>query len=58
MRAWRFHEYGGPDVMRLEEVPIPQPGKGEVLVRVAAASVNPVDWKIREGMLRRAFEGG
>ncbi|GAC1448182.1 MAG: NADP-dependent oxidoreductase [Desulfuromonadaceae bacterium] len=51
MNAVRIHRYGGPEVLVYEEVPIPQPEKGEVLVRVEAASVNPVDWKVREGHL-------
>jgi NADPH:quinone reductase-like Zn-dependent oxidoreductase len=49
MRAARFHEYGDPEVLVIEEVPIPTPGTGEVLVTVRAAGVNPVDWKIRRG---------
>src|SRR5579862_1734792 len=40
---------GGPEVYRIGEVPIPEPGEGEVLVRVDGAGMNPVDWKIREG---------
>jgi NADPH:quinone reductase-like Zn-dependent oxidoreductase len=52
MQAVRFHEYGPPDVLRLEDAPEPQPGAGEVLVRVAAAGVNPIDWKLRAGYLR------
>lgn len=51
MKAIRIHSFGGPDVLRLEEIPIPEPKPDEVLVRVNAASVNPVDWKIREGHL-------
>ena len=52
MRAVRMHGYGGPDQLVLDQVPRPEPGAGQVLVRVQAASVNPVDWKIREGMLK------
>lgn len=51
-RAIRFHDYGGPEVMQLEEIPKPAPKDGEILVRVHAMGVNPVDWKIREGMVR------
>src|SRR5580692_8313970 len=51
MKAVRIHSFGGPDVLRLEEVPKPEPKPGEVLVRLHAAGVNPVDWKIREGHL-------
>jgi len=49
MRAVRQHALGGPDVLVLEDVPRPEPGPTEVLVRVAAAGVNPVDWKVRRG---------
>jgi len=52
MLAVRMHRYGGPDVLFYEEVPRPRPEEGELLVRVEAAAVNPVDWKIREGYLR------
>ena len=47
MRAIRQDSLGGPDVLRLVEVPAPEPAPTEVLVRVAAAGVNPVDWKTR-----------
>ena len=40
MQAIRFHEYGPPDVLRLEDAPRPEPGEGEVLVRVRTAGVN------------------
>jgi D-arabinose 1-dehydrogenase-like Zn-dependent alcohol dehydrogenase len=49
MRAIRQHTLGGPEVLVVEEVPKPEPGPTEVLVRVAAAGVNPVDWKVRAG---------
>ena len=55
MRAWRIHGYGGLDAMRLDTVPVPSAGEGEVLVRVSAISVNPIDWKMREGMLKAVF---
>lgn len=52
MKAIRMHEFGGPETLRLEEAPVPTPAPGEVLVRVYAAGVNPVDWKIRSGMIK------
>src|ERR1700688_3548544 len=52
MKAVRIHAYGGPDVLRLEEVSRPEPRANEMLIRVHAAGVNPVDWKIREGLLQ------
>ncbi|QEM70176.1 NADP-dependent oxidoreductase [Geobacter sp. FeAm09] len=52
MKAVRIHAYGGPEMLVYEDAPLPQPGKDEILVRVHAAAVNPVDWKIREGHLK------
>ncbi len=52
MQAVRFHSYGGPEVLVLEEVPRPQAGAGEVLIRVHAAGVNPIDWKVRAGHVK------
>ncbi len=52
MRAARFHDYGPPENLVVEAVPVPQPKDGEVLVRVHAAGVNPVDWKFRKGMYK------
>ncbi len=49
MKAVRIHRFGGPDVLSIEDVPMPQPHNGEVLLQVHAASVNPVDYKTREG---------
>jgi NADPH:quinone reductase-like Zn-dependent oxidoreductase len=50
MKAIRLHEFGGPEVLRYDEVPIPEPKPGEVLIRVHAVGVNPPDWYVREGM--------
>ena len=52
MRAVVVHETGGPEVLRLEEVPEPQPGAGELLVRVEAAGVNHYDVNQRAGGAR------
>jgi NADPH:quinone reductase-like Zn-dependent oxidoreductase len=49
MGAIRIREFGGPEMLRLESVEVPTPGTGELLVKVAAAGVNPVDYKIRSG---------
>lgn len=51
MKAIRIHEFGGPDVLRYEDIPESQPGPSEVRVRVIAAGVNPIDWKIRSGYM-------
>lgn len=52
MKAVRMHAYGGPEVLKYEDAPRPEPAVGEVLVRVHAAAINPVDWKIRAGHLK------
>lgn len=52
MKALVLARYGGPEAMELREVATPRPGPGEVLVRVHAAGLNPVDFKIREGKLK------
>jgi NADPH2:quinone reductase len=53
MRAVRFHDYGPPAVLRVDDVPVPQPGPGDVLVRVAAAGIGFADVQIRAGLMRR-----
>jgi NADPH:quinone reductase-like Zn-dependent oxidoreductase len=55
MRAARFHEYGDPQVLTVEEAPEPHAGPGQIRVRVHASSVNPADWKIRAGYLHDVF---
>jgi len=52
MKAVVLHEYGGPDKLAYEDVPDPKAGEGEVLVRVAATSVNPIDYKLRSGSFK------
>jgi NADPH:quinone reductase-like Zn-dependent oxidoreductase len=52
MKAVRFHAYGGADVLAYEDAPKPEPAAGEVLVKIHAASVNPIDWKIRAGHMK------
>ena len=51
MKAVRFDEYGGIDVLKVVDVPRPVPGAGQVLVQVKAAGINPGEAKIREGLL-------
>jgi NADPH:quinone reductase-like Zn-dependent oxidoreductase len=51
MKAVRFDEYGDVDVLKVADVPVPDPGAGQVLVRVRATGINPGEAKIREGLL-------
>jgi NADPH:quinone reductase-like Zn-dependent oxidoreductase len=55
MKAVRIHKYGGPEVLQYEDAPRPKAQAGEVLIRVHAAGVNPIDWKIRAGYLKDLF---
>ena len=55
MKAVVLHEYGGPEVLNYEETPRPEPRDDEVLIRVVAASVNPVDVAIRSGKYAEYF---
>jgi NADPH:quinone reductase-like Zn-dependent oxidoreductase len=52
MKRIQYHQYGGPEVMRLEDFEPARPGAGEVLVRVRAAAVNPYDYKVRNGEMK------
>jgi NADPH:quinone reductase len=53
MRAIRVHEFGGVDAMRLEELPLPQPGQDQVLIEVKTAGVNLFDTQLRSGLYKR-----
>jgi NADPH:quinone reductase-like Zn-dependent oxidoreductase len=52
MKAVRIHSYGGPEVLVYEDAPRPEAAAGEVLIRVRAAGVNPLDWKVRAGYVQ------
>jgi NADPH:quinone reductase len=54
MKAIRVHEFGAPDVLRLEDIPTPQPASGEVLVRVRATGGNPYDTYMRPAAAMRS----
>src|SRR3954470_4832425 len=54
-KAARIYKYGGPEVVQVEETPLPDPQLGEVVVRVHAAGVNPIDWKIRSGYMKQVM---
>jgi NADPH:quinone reductase-like Zn-dependent oxidoreductase len=58
MLALRYHSFGDLDGLGLEDIPMPVPAAGEVLVRIRAASLNPVDWKIASGSFRLIVRGG
>jgi NADPH:quinone reductase-like Zn-dependent oxidoreductase len=51
MKAIRFNQYGAVDVLEVVDTPVPEPGQGEALIKVKAASINPGEAKIREGLL-------
>jgi len=55
MKAVRFHEYGGTEVLRYEDVDRPRPGQGEVLIQVAGAAFNPIDTWFRAGILDQVY---
>jgi NADPH:quinone reductase-like Zn-dependent oxidoreductase len=52
MRRIQYHWYGGPETMRLEDFTLEAPGKGQVAVRVKFAAINPIDWKVRNGLMK------
>ncbi|NJP93608.1 zinc-binding dehydrogenase [Nonomuraea sp. FMUSA5-5] len=56
-RAARYSRHGGPEVLEIVEVPLPEPGPGQVRVAVRAAGVNPIDWKLRRGFRGAAPDG-
>src|SRR5207244_5630671 len=56
VKAVVFHEFGGPDVLKLEELPAPSPGPGEVLLDILACALNHLDVDVREGISRFPVE--
>ena len=56
MKALVYDAYGGLGAMHLADMPDPAPGPDDVLVEVRTASVNPIDWKVRNGLMRGRFE--
>ncbi|WP_425219545.1 NAD(P)-dependent alcohol dehydrogenase [Ralstonia solanacearum] len=52
MQRIQYVQYGGPELMRLEDFALTEPGKGEVAVKVKFAAINPIDWKVRNGYLK------
>lgn len=52
MKRLQYSQYGGPEVMSLAHADLPEPGRGEVAVKVRFASINPIDWKVRHGQLK------
>lgn len=57
MKGWIFSRYGGPEVLEWAELPDPVAGPGEIVVRVVAAALNPLDWKLRAGQFRLVTAG-
>ena len=56
MKAVRIHSYGESDVLLYEDAPLPRPNAGEMLIRVYATTVNPLDWKVRAGYMRSMMD--
>ena len=56
MKAIRIHAYGGAEQIQHEEASLPDCGAGDVLVRVVAAGINPIDWKIRSGSMAKGIQ--
>ena len=56
MRTLNYEDYGGIDAFKISETPVPEIADDEILIRVHAASINPFDWKLRNGMLRNFFD--
>jgi NADPH2:quinone reductase len=55
MKTVKFEEYGGPEVLEVVDMPEPSPGRGEVIVRVVAAGINPGESAIRSGAMKEVY---
>jgi NADPH:quinone reductase-like Zn-dependent oxidoreductase len=55
MKAAVLDEFGSVDVMQVREIPVPEPGEGQILVAVHATNINPIDWKMREGQMAMRY---
>jgi NADPH:quinone reductase-like Zn-dependent oxidoreductase len=56
VKAARIHSYGGPEELRIEDLALSEPRANELLIRIYAAGVNPIDWKIRNGYMRQKIQ--
>ncbi|MCH8171823.1 MAG: NADP-dependent oxidoreductase [Proteobacteria bacterium] len=56
MKAVTYNAFGDPEVLKISDLPLPEPGAGEIRVKISAAAVNPIDWKIRNGQFECVFE--
>lgn len=57
MKAVRIHSYGGPEVIRIDRIPIPEPGEGEMIIKIKAASMNHLDLWVRRGLPKYSLPG-
>ena len=56
MKAARIHAFGDASMISVDDIPVPRPQPDEILIRVAASSVKPIEWKIRSGVMAKALQ--